>query len=443
MNMKFARATRFANLLTAIIIVGVPFSAFLTTWAASGLGHYTLLRLWPELLLLLLTVVTCGWLVREAGLRRWLAASVLVRLIVLYALLTLLLGAVAYAKGDVTPKALGYGLLVNLRFLLFFVDVSVLVQRSPWLQRHWRQLLLGPALLVAAFAVLQYTALPHDFLAHFGYGKQTIAPVETINNNPHYIRVGSFLRGANPLGAYLVVILAALVAAWSVVRRQFIYGMVAILSVFGLLFSFSRSAWIGAAVAVGLAVWLRLPTRRWRFIAAGGALGLVLVAGGLLLAFHHNAPVQDALYHTDKQSKISVSSNQAHASALQAGLSDVVHEPLGRGPGTAGPASAYNGDHGSRIAENYFVQIAQEVGWAGLLLFLAIVVIVGVELFRAAGRSPLALALGTSLVGVSFVNLLSHAWTDPTLAYIWWGLGAVCLATPMAKKAAKKQIKKP
>ena len=33
----------------------------------------------------------------------------------------------------------------------------------------------------------------------------TIPVFETINNNPEYVRIASTLRGANPLGAYLLI----------------------------------------------------------------------------------------------------------------------------------------------------------------------------------------------------------------------------------------------
>ena len=38
--------------LITIVIVLLPFHAFLTVWAASLFGHYTLFRLWKEFLVL-------------------------------------------------------------------------------------------------------------------------------------------------------------------------------------------------------------------------------------------------------------------------------------------------------------------------------------------------------------------------------------------------------
>jgi hypothetical protein len=183
-------STKVAQALVAAVLVLVPFHAFLTVWGSTLVGHYTLLRLWDDLALLLVAGAATVCLVRDAGTRAWFMESLLVRLIAAYAGLTILLGAVSLARGDVSAKALGYGLLVNLRFLAWFLSVLLVAQRAPVLGKHWVRLVLGPAAVVAVFGALQFTVLPHDFLAHFGYhAATTIAPIETINHNSHYIRV--------------------------------------------------------------------------------------------------------------------------------------------------------------------------------------------------------------------------------------------------------------
>jgi O-antigen ligase len=140
--------------------------------------------------------------------------------------------------------------------------------------------------------------------------------------------------------------------------------------------------------------------------------------------------------HTQTHSASKISSNDAHASALTSGLRDVVRQPFGDGPGTAGPASEHNTGHPARIAENYYVQVAQETGWLGLGLLLAITVLIVMELYQRLGTSPLALTLFVSFVGLAFVNLLSHAWADDTLAFLWWGLAGVALGSARQKRKA-------
>jgi uncharacterized membrane protein YuzA (DUF378 family) len=39
----------------------------------------------------------------------------------------------------------------------------------------------------------------------------------------------------------------------------------------------------------------------------------------------------------------------------------------------------------------------------------------------------LAAALLAGLIGLTFVNMLSHAWADDTLSYLFWGLTGIAL----------------
>lgn len=423
---------RLANTLVSAVLLLVPFHAFLTVSLSGFVGHYTWLRLWDDVALALLSSICLVWLVRSAELRSWLGQSLLVRLILAYVALTLLLGVVSLLKGDVTPKALGYGLLVNLRYLIWFMAVLLTAQRTNWLRHAWPKLLLVPAAVVVLFAVLQYTVLPHNLLSHVGYSAETtIAPIETINHNPNYIRVMSTLRGANPLGAYLVIVLSALAALYMSGRRRVVALVFGVLATFALFASGSRSAWAGTILSLLTVVWFYLRNRKARLLFGSAALLGLAVLLGVFLLVRHEASVQNALLHTQDDSSIAISSNEAHASAVQNGLDDVWSQPFGDGPGTAGPASFYNQPHEPRIAENYYIQIAQETGWLGLALLLSIFALVTMELYRRVGRSLLALSMLASFIGIAFINLLSHAWVDDTLAFVWWGLAAVAIAKPL------------
>jgi hypothetical protein len=113
-----------------------------------------------------------------------------------------------------------------------------------------------------------------------------------------------------------------------------------------------------------------------------------------------------------------------------------VHDPFGRGPGSAGPASEHN-DKPARISENYFLQIGQEAGWLGLGLFAAITILVGKTLWDKR-EDQLAMIMLVSLIGLTFVNLLLHAWADDTLAYVWWGMAGVAVGSVVVKPKAGK-----
>jgi hypothetical protein len=420
--------------LTMIILLLVPFHAFLTVWASSIIGHYIALRLWKEVFLVLCIVGVLYLLFTDRKIRTHTLPRRLVQIILFYALLNLIWGLIAFNQHDVTAKALGYGLIVNLRFLAFFLVTWSVALRMKRLRVHWQWLVLWSAAGVVIFGLLQAIALPHDFLRHFGYGDATIPAVETINHNQHYIRIASTLRGANPLGAYLLIPISLLTVMMIRRGRNWKLALFLAGAAIVLFFSFSRSAWVGAALSILTVLLLSRLSAKTQKIALA-VVAVVIFAGAATVAtYKNNVHFQNFVLHTQHNSAIKTTSNEGHLEALEDGAKDVEKDPLGDGPGTAGPASYYNTGHQTKIAENYYVQVAQETGVIGLILFLLINVGVGYLLFLRRD-DPLALSLFASLIGLAFINLLSHAWTDDTLAYVWWGLAGVAMApNPLTEK---------
>lgn len=417
--------------LVATILALLPFHAFLTTWAGSNFGHLDAWRVWKDILLV--SMVPSGlWLAwRTPKLKKWLVRSWTIRLFGLYILLHIILGIWALSRHDVNDVALIYALIINLRFVAFFILCLVIASQCDFLRHNWQKILLLPAAVVVAFGLLQKFLLPYDFLRHFGYGKNTIPAYQTVDLNLDYRRLQSTLRGANPLGSYLVLIISALAVYMRKNSKTLGLSIAGALVV--LFFSYSRSAEIGVAIALGLLVWSGFANK-----ISGQRIALLVVilltlAGSLVYSFRNSQSVQETFFHISDNSLSPNSSNSDRLQLMEDGALDVIHEPLGRGPGTAGPASFRN-DQPPRIAENYFLQIGQEVGVIGIAIFVAINVLVAKELW-ARRTGQLAKILLVSLVGITFVNLLSHAWTDDTLSYLWWGLAGIA-ATPILKLKA-------
>ena len=431
----------------ATVIVVMPFHATLSVWVASWAGHYVGIRLWKEWLLLVLVALALAVAWRDTKLRSRITQSVLARLIALYVAVNVVWGVAAHALQHVTWPALAYGWISDTRYFIFFLVVWVVAAKSSWLHTHWTKLIFAPAVVVIIIGLLQYFVLPYDFLRHIGYSTATIFPYEDINHNIQYLRVMSTLRGANPLGAYLSVVLVLVVAIAAKQKRQtgFYIGKRAVTAaalvvggITTLVLTFSRSAWIGAACGVAATLWANLRSNRARAILLAVAVVAVLGSGGVIFGLRNDTTFQNVFFHTQTHSLVATTSNEGHLAALRRGVLDVLHQPFGLGPGTAGPASVYNTGHAVRIAENYFIQIAQETGLVGLALFLAAQVVLAWELWL---RRDDALALGLfgSLIAVSIIGLLSHVWADDTLAYIWWGLAAVAVGTvPQSKRHQRK-----
>ncbi len=448
-DLKYAILS-WGSALSALILLLMPFHAFLTVSTASLIDHYTAIRLWKEVILVIVGLGTLLLIAIDHKIRSHTLTRRLVWLIFAYVILNLVYGLYVYWKGDVSLKALGYGLVSDLRFPLFFLVTWSMALRTRRLRYHWQILVLSACTGVVAFGLLQAFILPNNFLSFFGYGPGTIDPFETINQNSDYVRIASTLRGPNPLGAYLIVPISVLtmILVRTKLRRNWHFALLggALITLF---FSFSRSAWIGAAVSMAIILALSIKTKKLqRQVMVAACVGILSLAG-LGFALRDNSQFQNIVFHTEDKSVIKTSSNDGHLSALQDGAGDIVDNPLGDGPGTAGPASVYNPHPPeTRIAENYFIQIGQETGILGMLLFILINLGVGYLLWLRRG-DPLALSLFASLIGLTLVNLLSHAWADDTLAYVWWGLAGIAMApslvkpTPEPAKTAKSKAKAP
>ncbi len=431
-----SRADMVGNTVLAVILILVPFHALLTVAGSLVFGHYELLRLWKEFLLLVVTPLAAWRLWKSPDIWRTMRRGWLFWALVSYVALQLVLGLSALYKGQVNLYAMGYAWVVNIRPVLVLLLAWIFALSSPWLYRHWKQLLLVPAVIVMLIGLLQAFVLPYDAFSRIGYGPDTIEAYETVDNKIDYIRIQSSLRGANPLGAYLVLVLAAVAAllqrGWGRGRdRRHINLAMAGLLAAGtvvLLFTYSRSAYIGLALSV-MAILALLATSRMarRRLVWGMAVLAVLAAGGILV-LRDNDYVQNALFHSDETSTSATSSNEVRSSVMLQGFRDVLAEPFGRGPGTAGPASVHN-DRPARVAENYYLQVGQETGWLGLGLFITILASLARRLWRRRDDA-LARSLLAALVGLSFVNLVQHAWTDDTLAMLWWGFAGIALAIP-------------
>ena len=427
---------QWTSFIVMIIIVLVPFHAFLSVWLSSLIGHYTAIRLWKEFLLIIAGVGAVFLLITDKKIRQSTLSRRLVLLILAYILLNVLWGLIGYYGHDLSAKAFGYGLIVNTRFLIFFLIAWAVAMRTDRLRKNWQKLVIWPAVIVIVFGVLQFTVLPNDFLRHFGYGTATIEPFETVNSNSNYIRISSTLRGPNPLGAYLIIPITFLALLIMRGKRTWQYVTLLLGAVAALAFTFSRSAWIGVVLSLSTLGLMNLEDRK---IAKSHLLFvslLVFLLAGIGYGLRDNSHFQNVVFHTEDKSVVKVSSNQSHWKSTKDGVIDVANHPLGFGPGSAGPASVYNTTP-PRIAENYYVQIGQELGWIGLILFVVInfAVLYLLWLKRA---DPLALGLFASFIGISAVNMLMHSWADDTLAYIWWGLAGVAMA-PVALKVHKKR----
>ncbi|MBL8160204.1 O-antigen ligase family protein [Candidatus Saccharibacteria bacterium] len=426
----FARlAGLFAAGAVALVIALMSFHAFLSTWAGAALGNELVWKSWKELVLgvAIIGLLTSAYWYRDVFLR--VVRRPISLVIFAFLGLHLLLAAILQTPGGSTLA----GLMTNLRFLAIFLLAQLLVELFPhgtvrlrtWLTRT----VLVCGVLVALIGLLQVTVIPRDFLVQFGYDKfTTIAPFILVDEQEHALRAFATLRGPNTLGMFLLLPLGMLsVLAARRQRLALTVPAVAIVAL-GIFATGSRSAWLGA-VAVMIALLLALAGRKrlLRLAKRYGAL-VVIILGVLVLVAESVPAIRLAIFHSSPgDPSLTEGSTDKHFEATAGGIVDAALHPFGRGPGEAGPASFYS-PNGPRIAENYYVQVAQEVGIIGLGLLLTILYIVARRLWRlvqSRGASPLALGLFASFWGIAVINLFLHGWADDPTALVWWGLAGL------------------
>ena len=150
------------------------------------------------------------------------------------------------------------GLAIDVRYIVFFGLIFIAMRLYPTYKKVFIRVGIAGALVVVTFAILQVFVLPADILKYIGYSVNTIAPYLTVDQNQDFIRINSTLRGPNPLGAYAVIVLAVLIACWlrgmhdSFKRPMLPVTLLLIGGVVALWASYSRSALIGAVIAIAI-----------------------------------------------------------------------------------------------------------------------------------------------------------------------------------------------
>ncbi len=425
--------------LLLVVFGGIVLHAPLSVGYGTLFPEYSLLiKSWKEILLGLAGLLLILILIRK---KAWhVFNSRLFLAIAAFAALTLLLIPLYFTGVEATLA----GVLINLRYLFFFVLIYAAVFLYPHLYKTFIIVCIAGALVVMSFAFLQATVLPHDILKYFGYGPETIVPYLTVDENMDYLRISSTLRGPNPLGAYAVIVLALLAAAWfrgpKQLKKWQLWGIVLLsaASMVALWASYSRSAALGCVLAIGVIAMVvfgkRITRGMWLTL---GMVGVVLI--GSLFVLRDTQFVSQVILHEDPEEGSPVNSNDGHAESLVDGITRMAQQPLGGGIGSTGSASLLSDS--PVIIENQYLFVAHEVGWVGLGLFICISVIVLMRLWRDR-TNWVSLGVFASGAGLMLVGLVLPVWVDETVALVWWGLAGVALAHSSVLKSKPLKTKR-
>lgn len=405
----------------------LPFHVFLAQSLSLATGGLDIWKIAKDILLALLTLfVVCSVVIGRRVTRLFV---ILMAISFIYALFHVLLWAV---HPDIFKDSAVIGLVYNIRLPAFLMlGYGAALLRPDLLKpQFFVRLVIVVGTLVALLGVLQYF-LPKDILTHVGYSiERGVRPAFFIDDKAAFPRVMSTLREPNALGGFLLVPMglsvALLVRTKDQNKRILLAGMLGLQGL-ALFFTFSRSAWAAALLTLGLiagwyyrqVVWTTFK-RFWLV----GAVSVLLLGFGLYT--QRNSPII-ASYVTHASSDADLDSNDYHRIFLQQGLEGIAKQPMGHGPGTAGLASIQN-PKGSFLTENYYVQVAYEVGILGLLVFIAFNIVVYVRLWPYR-NTVLGSVLLATFWGYVLMNMVLHTWSNEAIAGQWWLLAGVALGT--------------
>ena len=425
--------THISNILIAflgvcfvVILVLLPVHAFLSTWGGTTAGPLLVWKSWKEILLACLVPIVGAVCWLRPDITKRITASKLNWAVVAYTALTFIMTFVSSASSNAAIA----GLLMNLRFLAMFVlGELLLASGARWvvkLKTGATSWLVATGVFLGVLAVLQVTVVPKNYLAQFGYSKDTtIAPYILVDQDPNALRAFATMRGPNTLAAYLLLPLAvALLMCWQNKRAWWAFCSAGVM-IIALVLTGSRSAWLGAAAMFVVVAYAILPHQKLLSWLKFGTIPVIAIVTLVLWLAITVPAVRLAVFHSGgngQAESLTEGSSDKHLQATLNGARIALMHPLGLGVGAAGPASFYNTNGGS-IPENYYVQIAEEVGLIGLVLFLAINFHVGRILWRQ--KELLPRALFASFIGISVINLFLHGWADDPTAMTWWAIAGL------------------
>lgn len=370
------------------------------------------------------------------------------------AYITLHLLFVVFDQNDDTYSAI-LASVYNSR-LLFYLLLGMVVGSAVEGKKYLKYLLTFAVLIataVALFGIFQYF-LPPDLLTHVGYSlERGVKPLFFIDDRVDLPRIMSTLKDPNSLGAYLIM--PILLAGYALfnnkankilfirpMRRGVLIAMLGIM-LFALFLTFSRGALLGLALSVVALLSIvtgdrvvALARKYWYIILI--LLSIITIS---TIALKDSALIQDYVFHAAVSTN-QEDPNEKRVTLVQGAIEDIEETPLGSGPGSAGLVSITN-PQGGVLTENYYLQIAYEVGWLGIVLFLTIIVLLFLQLqkicnYKSDLSVPASIVLA-SLVAYLFYSLLIHLWSNEAVALQWWLLCGVVLGLSLSKTQRKSQ----
>ena len=412
--------------LTAII----PLQAFLLTWLREILSlsnfEFSIVSLWKEYILILLMLIAGDRLFKEKN--EGFNLLRLDKIIIIFFILSIVY--LIFFNLPLSQKLAG--LRYDTEFLIFYFAVRFLnISIKEFKILVYTFLMVS--LPVIIFGLLQISILPPEFMMQFGYSNDinvyfsqgVISTYGAVNPLlPDVYRIQSTLPGAIQFGSYLILV-SSLFLCLSFYKKniiKYICGLVFILSAWALYATNTRSAWIAFLAVLLLTIFYKIKNKKIFFGLAACIIIVVAASVGLFLRNMDNLKLQRIILHGEVRDDGQLyGSTQMHLEALNNNIEILKNRPFGSGIGFAGPASKYGVS--SVITENWYLQIALELGIFGLVIFIVVIsylVATLNKIYRIAKdnfQKYLSLGLLLALVGLSINSLMLHTFSDTATVY--------------------------
>lgn len=416
--------------VTLVFLALLPFQAFLITFIrfkfSLSLDQVVFISLWKEYLLIILFILAIF-----KTLRLKIPPFKILKLDkIIFSFFVLAFLYFLFFGGNWGQKISG------LRYDLEFFLVYFLARTFSFDKQKIKIFLITffvIALSVVLFGLLQISCLPPSFLEKFGYVANPDLYLQTgilstygpINPSlPNFYRIQSTFPGALQFSSYLILIAAfvfSLILSLKNKRKYLLPASIFLALVFLAIFAtYSRSAWLG--VLAGLLTILLLRAKKKRNVILP-AVVLVLVGVFAVFLLFNIQTFQTIILHGEVRENSLFGSTMTHFEAFLGSITLIFKNPLGMGVGSAGPASTLGK---TLITENWYFQIAIELGILGLIIFSAIIIYLFnffKKIFQESKENLykfLSLGLLGAFLGISVSSLLVHTWADTATAYPFW-----------------------
>lgn len=404
---------KLANKLPAgllwFLLVLVPFHLPLIQLTGS-VEDLNLLRAWKEVVVTFLVVTS---LVVYRDRLKLLLKQKVVKITLVFVAICLLYVSLGLAT---EPTAVLVGLRNNTIYLAVFV-CALLIKTSRAQLNKLVNLILTIGALIASIAFLEKLT-----------GNDLFAFIDAFDTrlvqDSNIYRADSVFTGPLQLGSYLILPLSlAIFRLKRDMSANWVYLLYITLLVMAVFLTYSRAAVLAFGVVALTAIYVNYrPTRAqlWTIGLSLSGLGLGLIA----LAFKSDF-VSQLIFHSSSANILVGNSTIDHLVFIGQGLQVLAQQPLGLGIGQVGPASFYASR--ALITENYYLQIALEVGVVGFAVWIWLIREVFQRL-RATERSDrVAWALLAAGLGYLLMNFFLHTWADMATIITWWALTGIVI----------------